>query len=97
MSVVVALVVIYSQLLISFKFTKNGLRGLFGICGLHANHRVWQERGITSEALVGYRTSAVNSQEYQEWTCLVCLVCLVSVVWMQITVQLLLFSKEVKA
>ena len=88
MSVVVALVVIYSQLLICFKFTKNGLRGLFGICGLHANHRVWQERGITSEALVGYRTSAVNSQEYQEWSCLV---------WMQITVQLLLSSKEVKA
>ena len=94
MSVVVALVVIYSQLLICFKFTKNGLCGLFGIYGLHANHRVWQERGITSEALVGYRTSAVNSQEYQEWSCLVCLV---SVVWMQITVQLLLFSKEVKA
>ena len=94
MSVVVALVVIYSQLLICFKFTKNGLRGLFGICGLHENHRVWQERGITSEALVCYGSSAANSKDYQK---LSCLVCLVSVVWMQITVQLLLFSKEVKA
>ena len=54
MLVVDALVVIYSQLLICFEFTKNGLNCLFCICGLHANHRVWQERGITSEALVGY-------------------------------------------
>ena len=42
MSVVVALVVIYSQLAISFEFSKNGLHGLSGLCGLPAIHIVWQ-------------------------------------------------------
>ena len=36
MSVVVALVVIYSQLAICFEFSKNGLHGLSGLCGLPA-------------------------------------------------------------
>ena len=61
MLIVDALFVIYSELLICCEFTKNGLHGL---CGLHANHRVWQERGITSEALVCYGSSAANSQDY---------------------------------
>ena len=49
MAVVVALVVIYSQLAIFFKLFKNGLHGL---CGLPAIHTVWQTEG-------GHKTSAV--------------------------------------
>ena len=59
MLVVDAMFVIYSQLLICCELTKNGLHGL---CGLHANHRVLQERGISSDALFCYTT---NSQDYQ--------------------------------
>ena len=58
---VVALAVVHSQLTI-FQLTKNGLHGLSGLSGLHANHRVWQERGISSDALFCYTT---NSQGYQ--------------------------------
>ena len=51
---------IYSQPAICFEFTMNGLHGLSGLCGLHVNHRVWQERGITSEALVFYGSFGAN-------------------------------------
>ena len=54
--VVVALAVIHSQLTI-FQLTKNGLHGLSGLSGLHANHRVWHERGISSDALRTAKTT----------------------------------------
>ena len=44
MAVVEALDVICSQLAICFDFSKNGLHGLSGLCGLPAIHMVWQRQ-----------------------------------------------------
>ena len=96
MAVVDALVVIYFQLAFFFKFSKNGLHGLPGLCGLPAIHTISQieiERG-------GHKTSAMlgcycscgcsgcdlfSASFFLNLPRMVSIVCLVYVVYLQLT------------